>query len=121
VGLAIAFGTLTMAGFALVFVGVLGMFERLPPNRIAGIRTRYTFSREQAWYDTHRFAGPVMALGGVAIVAAGLAFLPFAATGALPRSLAVTVLAVMAMLALGVAALSWRYGTRQARAAASSK
>ena len=118
-GLAIAFAVIVLAGVALVTVGVLGMFGRLKPNPIAGIRTPYTFSSERAWYDTHRFAGPILALGGAAVLATGLAFLPFAAAGALPGAVAAAVLGASAVVTLGVTLFSWRYGTSRARAAAS--
>ena len=116
--LALGFAAVTLAGFALAAAGILGMFHRLKPNPFAGIRTPYTSSSEQAWYDTHRFAGPILALGGAAVLAAGLSCLPFAAAGVLPSGFAVAVLLILAVVTIGVAIAAWRHGTSRARAAA---
>ena len=59
-----AVGLLVMAlGF------YLPQFKR---NWWAGIRTPWTLSSEEAWNETHRRAGPLWVVGGLAIALAGL-------------------------------------------------
>jgi uncharacterized membrane protein len=54
-------------GVLMVVIGaVLG---RIPPNRLVGIRTRWTYADEGVWRRTHRFTGRLMTIAGVALAA----------------------------------------------------
>jgi uncharacterized membrane protein len=54
-------------GVLMVVIGaVLG---RIPPNRLVGVRTRWTYADEGVWRRTHRFTGRLMTIAGVALAA----------------------------------------------------
>ncbi len=59
-------------GFLLIIIG--NFLPKLRQNRIAGIRLPWTMADERVWDRTHRFAGSLTMLGGLAAVAG--AFLP---------------------------------------------
>ncbi len=106
----------TLASAAVVVVGWLGFVGKLPRNRLAGIRTSYTLANDERWYAVHRSGGPVMLLGAVAALAAGLAFLPFALAGKVGDALAAAVLIAMAVMLLVAAIGGWLYGVSRAKA-----
>jgi uncharacterized membrane protein len=55
------------AGVLMVVIGaVLG---RIPPNRLVGVRTRWTYADEGVWRRTHRFTGRLMTIAGVTLAA----------------------------------------------------
>jgi uncharacterized membrane protein len=66
--------------FAYIFMG-LGIFlivvgnilGKLTWNYFVGIRTYWTMDDPRVWERTHRVAGPVFVLGGIAIFSAGIA------------------------------------------------
>lgn len=68
------------APFAYIFMG-LGIFlivvgnilGKLTWNYFVGIRTYWTMDDPRVWERTHRVAGPVYVLGGIAIFGAGIA------------------------------------------------
>lgn len=105
-----------LAGSLFIAIGILGLLERLPPNGLAGIRTRYTRASRENWYRTHRAAAPLLIFGGVAVTMAALAFLPFAVAGKLSDRVVAVVVAVFAGVLLAVAVAAWLFGTHQARA-----
>lgn len=107
---------MTLGGAVLVTIGWLGLHGKLPRNHIAGIRTPFTMRSDENWYATHRHGGPMMVFAGVAIVAAGLALLPFAAAGAVSGQLIAATALAMAGVMLFAAVGSWLIGTRRARA-----
>lgn len=111
----VAFLAVSVGGFTLVTVGLLGLLGKLPPNHIAGIRTPYSLSSPERWYAVHQAGSPIMIFAGVAIVSAGLAFLPFVITGKISNPVAAVVLVVMATFTLAAALSSWRVGTAAAR------
>lgn len=113
--MAIALGVLSLAGLLLVMFGWLGLVGRLPRNYIAGIRTPYTMRSDENWHATHRAAAPVLIFGGVAVAAAGLAFLPFAIAGTIGDALAAGISLALAAVLFITAVASWLYGTHAAR------
>ena len=61
---------LQVGNVAVLVVGLLFMFignsiGRVRPNYFVGIRTPWTLANEEVWRRTHRFAGPVMMVGGL--------------------------------------------------------
>ncbi|MCC6382922.1 MAG: SdpI family protein [Dehalococcoidia bacterium] len=104
-----------VAGSVVVAVGLLALLGRLPPNSYAGIRTPYTRSSPENWYRTHRAGAPLLIFGGVAVVMAALAFLPFALAGKLADVLTAGVSLGAAALLAGCAVAAWLIGTRQSR------
>jgi uncharacterized membrane protein len=107
-----------IGGVALTTVGVLSLFDRLPRNRFAGIRTRTTLASDAAWYRAHRAAGPILVVGSVAVVAVTLAFLPFAAAGKLGSGLTIAVAVLGVVVALMTSVASLVVGTKAAQARA---
>ena len=57
----------------VLFVVIGAVLGRIPPNRVAGIRTPWTLADPAVWTRTHRFTGRLLTLGGVAL--AGVATL----------------------------------------------
>lgn len=66
-------GTLWV-GMGLLFIMLGNYMPKLRPNFLMGIRTPWTLSSEQVWYDTHRVGGRVMVVAGLLLVLVG--FLP---------------------------------------------
>lgn len=48
------------------------LLGKIRPNWFVGVRTPWTLSSKRAWTRTHRLAGWVFILGGIAIMAAGV-------------------------------------------------
>ena len=111
----IALLLVAFSGFALTFVGYLGLVGKLPPNPWAGIRTPFTRRSPEAWYATHRAAAPALIFGGVLVFAASAAFVPFAFAGKVPLPLATGVILGSCAVTLGSALAGWRVGTAHAR------
>lgn len=105
----------TLGALLTTVLGLAGLIERLPRNHIAGIRTPYTLQSDEHWRVTHREGAPLMIFGSVAAFAAGLAFTPFAIAGKLDEGLATAVVLAMAIVLVGGALASWRYGTSRAK------
>jgi uncharacterized membrane protein len=104
-----------LAALALAVFGWMGLLEKIPPNRIAGIRTRFTLASERNWYVTHRAGGALMLLGGAPSLAIGLAFLPFAAAGKIDDTIVLVVVATQIGIILITSLAAWWYGTTIAR------
>ncbi len=105
----------TLGSATVVAIGWLGFVGKLPRNRLAGIRTSYTLANDERWYAVHRSGGPVMLLGAIAALAAGLAFLPFALAGKVGDALAAGVLIAMAVMLATSALGGWLYGVSRAK------
>lgn len=59
---------LVVVGVVIGLIGLLGWFERLPPNRFAGVRTAATLRSERAFRVANKVAGlPMAVAGGVAV------------------------------------------------------
>lgn len=108
----------TLGGAAPVaLVGWLATAGKLPPNRLAGVRTRYSLSSPERWYAVHRVAGPYLLYGAVAALAAGLAFAPFALAGEISDALGLAVVLGQAAILGGSAAAGAVIGLSRARRA----
>ena len=57
-------------GAAMIAAGLIMPF--LPPNPLAGIRTRWTLASERVWHETHRSSTVIWVPGGVLLVTFGL-------------------------------------------------
>jgi uncharacterized membrane protein len=64
-----------IAGIAIIVVGMLGWRAKLPPNGIAGIRTRASMSSDEAFRVANQVAGPPTVAAGVAAFLTGVALL----------------------------------------------
>lgn len=113
--MAIVLGVVTLGGALFLVLGWMALVGSLPPNSVAGIRTAYTRASAENWYATHRAAAPVLVWVGVAVLAAGLAFLPFAIVGKLAAGFVGGLVMGLGLLLFVGAIGSWLYGTRVAR------
>lgn len=112
----VALGVVTLAGALFLVLGWMSLVGSLPPNSFAGIRTRHTRQTPENWYAAHRAAAPVLIWLGVAVLAAGLAFLPFAIVGKLADGLVLGLVIGLGSLLLIGAVASWAYGARVGKA-----
>ena len=65
----------------VVFLGALFTFTgnympKVTRNFVVGIKLPWTLADEDNWNRTHRFAGPIWVLGGLTLLALGIAGLP---------------------------------------------
>ncbi|HKS91775.1 MAG TPA: SdpI family protein [Tepidiformaceae bacterium] len=106
---------LIVVGIVVAVLGLFGLLGKLPPNHIAGIRTRYSLASDQNWYATQRAGSPWLIFGGIAIAMAGLAFVPFVFAGKLSQVPAtiVTIALVVLLVITGIGA--WIFGEWGAR------
>ena len=65
---------IVMIGMGLLFMFLGKYMSRIRFNYTMGIRTPWTIASEEVWERTHRFAGPLWLLGGIAMLI--LAFVP---------------------------------------------
>ncbi len=114
-GFAIAFVAMAVGGFTIGIIGRKATEGTLRPNRWAGIRTPYTYSSDEAWYATHRHAGPILERAGFAIAVASLILLVLGMAGVFgPAVAAIGALALTAVM-LTAAIAAWWIGTSRAR------
>lgn len=100
-----------VAGLPLVVVGLLGLTERLPRNRYAGVRTAATMRNEDAFRVGNKVAGlPTAVGGGIGVAGAVAAWLMPTAAGLLTAAIVAFIGLVAITLAAGV------LGTRAAAA-----
>jgi hypothetical protein len=69
----VAAAVLAAAGLALAAVGLLGLRQRLPRNRFAGVRTAATLRDEDTFRLANRVAGLPIVVGGLVGLLAGIA------------------------------------------------
>lgn len=86
-----------LAGLALAGVGLLGLRERLPRNRFAGVRTAATMRDERAFRLANKIAGLPTIVAGVVGVLAGVA-------GYLAGSVLVLAVGIAGLIAITVGA-----------------
>lgn len=91
-------------GLGALFVIIGNLLPKTRLNYLMGIRTPWTLSDERVWDRTHRFAGPLFVVAGVAAVAAG--FLPQPAW-----RFGVMMVFILAPVAISVV-YSWRVSKR---------
>ena len=108
-------GLVTLGGAVFLVLGWRSLVGTLPPNVVAGIRTPSARKWPENWHATHRAAAPVLIWVGVAVLAAGLAFLPFAIVDKLAGGLILGLVIGLGSLLLIGAVASWVYGTRVGR------
>jgi uncharacterized membrane protein len=83
-------------GLLLVVVG--NFLPKARRNHVFGVRTPWTLGSELSWYRTHRLAGPLFMVAGAVVVVAAVA--------GFDGTLLLAV-ALVAVLAVGLAAYSW--------------
>lgn len=113
--MSVVFIVLVLGAVAFVVIGVLSLLQKLPRNAIVGIRTPFTLESDRNWYATHRAGAPWMIFGGVAVMMASIAFLPFALIGKLSDAAALTIIIILTVLLLVSAIGAWLFGTWGAR------
>lgn len=62
---------------ALLFIFLGNILPKLKHNYFIGIRTSWTIASEKVWYLTHRFAGKVFVIGGIAILISNFFFISY--------------------------------------------
>lgn len=106
---------LVVVGVALVVLGLLGLTERLPRNRVVGVRTPDAMSCQEAFALANKVAGLPTAAAGVLFVLAGVAVAGLDGADALVVALVGTLGAAGLVVAAGV------QGSRVATALARSE
>lgn len=66
IGVKIDISIITSLSISILFVLLGNVMGRFRQNYFVGFRTPWTLANEQVWRKTHRFAGPVWVLGGLA-------------------------------------------------------
>ena len=108
-------GLVTAGGAVFLVLGWMSLVGTLPSNVVEGIRTPSARKWPENWHAPHRAAAPVLIWVGVAVLAAGLAFLPFAIAGTVGDGLAEGLVIGLGSLLLVGAVASWVYGKRAGR------
>ncbi|MBM6675865.1 SdpI family protein [Olsenella uli] len=83
----------------LLFAGLGLVMPRIEPNYTFGVRVPWALADPENWRRTHRFAGPVFVVMGVAMLAVG------ALASALPEAVAVVALLVALLGGVALVAL----------------
>lgn len=91
-------------GIGLLFVVLGNLLPRARSNWFFGIRTPWTLSSERVWERTHRVGGYLFVAGGVVLVLTALLS---------PRASSVVMVAVVALVTLGVTAYSYLLWRRE--------
>lgn len=86
---------LAVLGIALTLVGALAWAGKLPGNSVVGLKVPEVRKSEEVWVTSHKMAGPLWTIGGVALIMGGL--IAFRASG---WGWVLPVLAVVAALVL---------------------
>lgn len=73
-GYAVNIQMIVLIGIGLLFTFLGKSMSRIQFNYTMGIRTPWTLASEDVWERTHRFAGPLWLIGGMAMMI--IAFLP---------------------------------------------
>lgn len=81
-----------LIGIGILFIFLGNYMSRIRFNYTIGIRTPWTLANEEVWRKTHRLAGPIWFIGGVAVIF--LAFIP----GSLAFVLLMVVLAIISII-----------------------
>src|SRR3954465_4842346 len=90
-----------LLGLAVVVVGLLGLRERLPRNRFAGVRTAATLRDEDTFRVANKVAGPPTVVAGLVGVLGGVAALLMPGTGGV---LAGTAIGLVGLVVIAVGA-----------------
>lgn len=71
-GLSLSIGRITTLALGLMFAAIGNYLPKCRRNRTVGIKVRWTLASDENWNATHRFAGKVWFIGGVAVMLAAL-------------------------------------------------
>ena len=95
---------ITLAAMGLLFAVIGNYLPKTRMNSTMGIKVPWTYTSDENWNATHRFAGKVWVIGGLLLVFAGF----------LPDGIAVTAM-LIAILILTVVPVvySWRFWKKQ--------
>ncbi len=91
----------TAVGFGYCYLGFLWLTGRMGRGARLGIRVSTVTASDETWRAAHRAAGPILLLGGAPVLAAGLAFFPFAFAGRIDALFAVVIVMVSAGVLVG--------------------
>ncbi len=72
-GIAVDPARVVFAAIGALFILIGNFTPKMRQNWLMGIRTPWTLSDERVWDKTHRFAGPLFMLGGIAILVGAFA------------------------------------------------
>jgi hypothetical protein len=92
---------LIVAGAAVVVVGVLAATQRLPRNRVIGVRTGWTMARVDSFRRANRVAAPAFLAAGAVGVAAGVVGLLAPTTAAAVTLVVVGAVGLVVLLGVG--------------------
>ncbi|WP_433800849.1 SdpI family protein [Actinomycetospora sp. CA-084318] len=92
---------LVLASLVVAVVGVLAAVQRLPRNRVIGVRTGWTMARVDAFRRANRVAAPAFTGAGVLGLVAGVAALLSPVTVAAVTLLVVGALGLLVLLGIG--------------------
>ncbi|MDN6195863.1 MAG: SdpI family protein [Atopostipes suicloacalis] len=67
-GWQVSINRLVYPAVALLFIFLGNLLPKVKHNYFVGIRTSWTIASEKVWYLTHRLAGKVFVLGGMAVI-----------------------------------------------------
>lgn len=103
-GWRVPFNQLIVATLGLVLLVIGNQLGKSRRMFLIGLRTPWTLASEEVWIRTHRVAGKLMVLGGLAMIAAALLPLPSGLLG----STVLAVLIVAAGVPIVYSFLLWR-------------
>jgi uncharacterized membrane protein len=95
---------LVLAAIGILFVTIGNQLGKSRSMYLIGFRTPWTLASEEVWMRTHRLAGKLMVVGGVALLATAFLRLP---SGVIALVLGTIILAVIAIPIL-YSYFSWR-------------
>ncbi len=93
---------LALGGVVICVVGYLGLVERLPRNRFAGLRTPGTLRSDAAFRVANKAAGVPTVIGGVVAVVGAVVALFMPTDGALFAAVVITSVAMLPPMIVGV-------------------
>jgi len=105
-------------GLIIIGTGVPLALQKVPPNRLYGLRVKATFRDPAVWYEANRRTGWDLIWMGMAIAAVALA-LPIA--GFTEDAQALWTTGILLVLSLRMAIGGWRYANRLLRLAESEQ
>jgi uncharacterized membrane protein len=101
-GKAVNITTLTTVAGGVFFIVIGNYLPKIQSNWFVGFRTPWTLTSEHSWHKTHRLAGRLFVISGLAIVATGLLW-PAALT-----TVFMTTVAVAALVSAIYSYFAWR-------------
>lgn len=71
-GLSLSVGRITTLSLGLMFIAIGNYLPKCRRNYTVGIKVRWALASDENWNATHRFAGKVWVIGGLAVMLAAL-------------------------------------------------